>query len=81
MSIQIQLPPDIEAQLAAEAEARGMAIESYIRLFVEEKILQDRTVRKHRHHAVEAMLAFAETHRGGLNGEIIKGMVHEGHKY
>jgi len=57
--IQIQLLPEVEARLAAEAEARGMALESYLRAFVEEKILEDRAIHTQRRQAVEAMFAFS----------------------
>jgi hypothetical protein len=79
--IQIQLLPEVEARLAAEAEARGMALESYLRAFVEEKILEDRAIHTQRRQAVEAMFAFSGRRAAMLRGENIKSMIHEGHKY
>lgn len=79
--IQIQLQPEIEVQLAAEAQARGMALEHYIGKFVEEIFEQKRAVRTNRRTAVERMLAFAGKHGIRLEGDDLKAMVHEGHKY
>jgi hypothetical protein len=79
--IQIQLHPEIEAQLAAEAQARGMALETYVRVFVEEKLSERLAANGQRHRAVEDMLAFSGKHRVLLGGESLKDMVHEGHKY
>ena len=79
--IQIQFRPEVEAQLAAEAQARGMALETYVRVFVEEKLSEQQPHKSQRRRAVEDMLAFAGKHGISLGGESLKGMVHEGHKY
>ncbi len=77
--IQIQLRPEIEAQLAAAA-ARGIALETYVRAFVEERF-SDQQTKKQPRLAVEAMLAFAGKHGLTHGGESLRDTVHEGHKY
>lgn len=75
--IQIELQPEIEAQLAAEARARGVALDQYI-----EKIVVSRPVKVFGQNAVaEAIDAIRELRKGNnLNGLKIKDLVHEGHK-
>ncbi|MCL2661234.1 MAG: hypothetical protein FWD64_12070 [Acidobacteriaceae bacterium] len=79
--IQLQLRPEIEARLAAEAKARGMALETYVRVFVEERISGWQPVGRPPDRAVKTMLAFADKHGLTLGGEGLKKMTHEGHKY
>ncbi|HTV05958.1 MAG TPA: hypothetical protein VME86_11370 [Acidobacteriaceae bacterium] len=79
--IQIQLRPEIEAQLAAEARARGMSLETYVRVVVEERLSDRKAAKKQPRSAVEAMLSFAGKHGLTLGGASLKDMVHEGHKY
>jgi hypothetical protein len=76
--IQIQLQPEIEAQLAAEAQARGVALDRYI-----EKIVSARSVEPLRHRTVgEAIDAIRELRKGNnLNGLAIDDLIHQGHKY
>jgi len=76
--IQIQLQPEIEAQLAAEARARGVALDSYI-----ERIVISRPVQPTRQRTVgEAIDSIRDLRRrnslGGLN---LKDLIHEGHRY
>jgi hypothetical protein len=76
--IQIQLQPEVEAQLAAEARARGVALDHYIEKIVNLRPLENlgqRTV-------AEAIDAIRELRKGNnLSGLKIKDLVHEGHKY
>jgi hypothetical protein len=76
--IQIQLQPEIEAQLAAEAQARGVALDHYI-----EKIVSARPVERIRQRTVaEAIDSIRELRKGNtLGGLKIKDLIHEGHKY
>ena len=39
MTITIELSPEVEARLAAQAEARGMAVEAYAAKILEENLL------------------------------------------
>ncbi|HZB87608.1 MAG TPA: hypothetical protein VE291_03020 [Terracidiphilus sp.] len=79
--IQIQLQPEVEARLAAEAAARGMKLETYVRTLVEEQVSDQQTGKEQSRRAVEAMLGFAGEYGVTLGGEGLKSMVHEGHKY
>lgn len=76
--IQIQLQPEVEAQLAVEARDRGMALDHYI-----EKIVEARSIQHIRQRSVaEAIDRIRELRKGNrLSGLNIKELVHEGHKY
>ena len=77
--IQIQLRPEIEARLSAEAQARGVALERYI---VEK--LSESSAEKHPRQAsiVEAIDRIHDLRKGNRLGEIkIRDLVHDGHKY
>lgn len=76
--IQIRLQPEIEAQLAAEAQARGVALDRYI-----EKIVIARPVdRIHKRTVAEAIESIREQRKGNcLGGLDLKDLIHEGHKY
>ena len=78
VTIHIQLQPEIEAQLAAEARARGVALDQYI-----EKIVISRPVEVFGQSAVSGAIdAIRELRKGNnLSGLRIKDLVHEGHKY
>jgi hypothetical protein len=77
-TIQIQLRPEVEAQLAAEAEARGMALEHYI---VER--LAGTSPRANGRNAVsEAIDRIHQLRKGNrLDGLGITELIHEGRKY
>jgi hypothetical protein len=76
--IQIQLQPEIEAQLAAEAQAHGLTLDHYI-----EMIVRARTVEQVRRPWVaEAIDRIRELRKGNkLRGLKIKNLIHKGQKY
>jgi hypothetical protein len=76
--IQIRLQPEIEAQLAAEAKDRGMALDRYI-----EKIVEGRPIEHvDRHSVSEAIDRIRDLRKGNrLGGLNIKDLIHEGHIY
>jgi hypothetical protein len=78
VTIHIQLQPEIEAQLAAEARARGAALDRYI-----EKIVISRPVEVFGQHAVaEAINGIRELRKGNNpSGLKIEDLVYEGHRY
>ena len=79
--IHIRLKPEVEAALAAEARARGMALDHYLEEIVETRSAAAHEDRSERKKAVEAMMRFARAHRIKTGGQSIKDMLHEGHKY
>ena len=76
--IRIQLQPEIEAQLAAEAQDHGMALDRYI-----EKIVSGRAVTKIQRRSVgQAIDRIRELRKGNTLGALkIKDLIHEGHSY
>jgi len=76
--IQIQLRPEIEAQLAAEAQDHGLPLDLYI-----EKIVSGRVVTKNKRHSVgQAIDRIRELRKGNtLGGFKIKDLIHDGHRY
>jgi hypothetical protein len=76
--IQIQLQPEIESQLTAEAHARGLALDHYI-----EMIVRARSVEQVEQRSVaEAIDRIRELRKGNeLSGLKIKDLIREGHKY
>jgi hypothetical protein len=55
--IQIELRPEIEARLAAEAQARGVEVRTYIEILIEQAVTSKS---KPRHRTREEMQAFFE---------------------
>lgn len=77
-TIQIQLQPEIEAQLAAEAHARGMALEHYI----VEKLAGSSSRANGDHSVSEAIDRIRRLRKGNrLDGVRITELIHEGRKY
>jgi hypothetical protein len=76
--IQIQLQPEIEDLLAAEARARGVALDRYI-----EEIVIARPVERPRQPSVaEAIESIRELRKGNFLGDMkIKDLIHEGQKF
>jgi hypothetical protein len=77
--IQIQLEPEVEAQLTAEAQARGLTLDRYI----VEKLVGARAIEPSRQRSVgDAIDTIRELRRESkLGGLQIKDLIHEGHKY
>lgn len=75
--IQIQLQPEIEAQLAAEAEVRGLALDRYIG-----KIVASRPIESASGPSVsQAITAIRALRKGNnMSSSEIRDLVHEGHK-
>jgi hypothetical protein len=84
--IQIELRPEVESALAAEAKSRGIELETYVAEIVESNAMDDSydptpSEREKYRRAVEDLIAFREERKLTLGGLKIKDMVHEGHKY
>jgi hypothetical protein len=76
--IQIQLQSEIEAQLATEAQARGLALDHYI-----EMIVRARSVKQVRQRSVAEAIDRIRKLRDGTNSATSRSKIwiHEGHKY
>lgn len=77
----MRITVNIPDELAAQVQAQGFAVETYVRTVVEEKLFHEKAAADQRRQAVEAMLRFAEKHGFTTGGQDIKSMIHEGHKY
>jgi hypothetical protein len=76
--IQFQLQPKIEARLAAEAQARSLALDHYIEMIVRTCTVEQVSQRS----VAEAIDRIREFCNGNeLSGLKIKDLMHEGHKY
>ena len=76
--MEIRIEGEMEAQLAREAEARRLALESYIL----EKLAEPRPVPAQQRAVSEAIDRIRELCKGNrLGGLRVKDLVHEGHKY
>jgi hypothetical protein len=77
--IQIHLQPEMEAQLAAEAQARGMALEHYI---VEKLSGPQPTESNHRLSIENAIERIRQLRKGNrLEGLRITDLIDDGRKY
>ena len=76
--IHLDLQPEIEAQLAAEAQARGLALDQYVEeLVVSRPVQQPRT-----ESPAEAVAAIRELRKGNrLQGLKVSDLIHEGRRY
>lgn len=77
----MQITVNIPDELAAQVQAQGFAVETYVRTVVEEKLSQEKAATDQRRQAVDAMRQFAPKHGFTTSGQDLKSMIHEGHKY
>ena len=85
----MQITVTIPDELAAQAQARGLALDRYLPELLAEDLATEAESRptptpsasERRHAAVEAMLGFAERYGVTTGGQDLKSMIHEGHKY
>jgi len=86
VTITLNLKPEIEAGLLAQAQASGMSLEEYLLSVVEEvavptKQPADRTGKSAREEAVRRMLEFGEKHHLSLGEPVTRRLLHEGHRF
>lgn len=76
----MQVTINIPDQLAAEAAAKGLAVDVYV-----EKVLAEQTQRHASHDerktAIEEMRDFARKHGATLGDIKLRDLIHEGHRY
>ena len=77
--LHLELQPDLEAQLAQEAQSRGLPIERYIERIVEARPILPEIDRTAVAQAVARILELRKGNR--LDGLKIKDLINEGRKY
>ncbi len=76
----MQVTINVPDQLAAEAAARGLAVDAYIEEVLAKQPRQN-AEDKARRSSVEQMRQFARKHGATLGGLKLRDLIHEGHKY
>jgi post-segregation antitoxin (ccd killing protein) len=74
----MQITVTIPDELAARIQARGLAVETYLRDLVEDELSHEPWNAARHRNAVEAMLHFADKHGAILGGDL-KATIHEEH--
>jgi hypothetical protein len=78
MTVRLELEPALEAELSAEALARGLDVEHYVRNLVITSLPRSRRSET----TAEAVAAIRKLSEGlTLKGLSIKQLIHEGRKY
>lgn len=79
--IEIELQPEIESRLAAQAEACGVTFSQYLKEVLV-KQAERPAERADRRSVAQAIESIRELRKGNrLGGLKIKDLIHEGHKY
>jgi hypothetical protein len=79
--IQIDLQPEVESELAAEAKLRGVDVVHYIKEIVEQRPRTNASSPEERKAAVEAMRTFRREHKLTLGDVELHDLIHDGHEY
>jgi hypothetical protein len=80
--IRLELEPEIEARLAAEARARGLALDQYVTKLVAARTSTQLPEQAKPHSVAEAIDRILELREGSsLGGLKIKDLIEEGRKY
>jgi hypothetical protein len=82
MTITLDIAPEVQAELARQAAARGRAIEAYAASLLEEAAhipagADKPAAPSARDAAIERLKAFGKTHRLSLGGTTIRELRHE----
>ena len=86
MTVTLTFKPEVEAGLLAKAQARGMDLQEYLQVIVEEDALpQSRMATDseatRRQEAVRRMLEFGDRYHLSLGEPITREFLHEGHRF
>ena len=88
MAITLNLRPEVEAGLIAQAQANGMTLEEYLLSMVEGAAFRSRTISSEAHKqmptreaAVQRMLEFGEKYHLSLGEPVTRTLLHEGHRF
>ena len=80
--IHLDLRPEVEAQLTAEAQARGMAIDQYIEKIVQSRPIPQASDTRKPHSVAEAIDSILELREDSpLDGLSIHDLINEGCKF
>jgi hypothetical protein len=82
VTITLNLKPEVEAGVLAQAQANGKSPEEYLLSVVEEAVLpaQEGTAPASRQEAVRQMLEFGEKYHLSLGEPVTRQVLHEGHR-
>lgn len=86
MTVTLNLKPEVEAGLLAQAKASGLTLEAYLLSVVEEaavppKHQPERTGKPAREEAVRRVLEFEKNHHLSLGEPVTRQILHEGHRF
>jgi hypothetical protein len=86
VTITLNLTPEAEAGLLAQAQASGMTLEEYLLSVIEELALPARqeangAANSAREEAVRGMLEFGEKYHLSLGEPVTRQFLHEGHRF
>ncbi len=85
MTVTLNLNPEVEAGLLAQAQASGMSLEAYLLSVIEEVVHANpeasRTLKPAREEAVRRMLEFGDKHHLSLGEPVTRQFLHEGHRF
>jgi hypothetical protein len=85
VTVTLNLKPEVEAGLLAQAQASGLTLEQYLLSVVEEAASTSTpnalTASCSRAEAVRRMLEFGEKHHLSLGQPITRELLHEGHRF
>ncbi len=85
MTVTLNLKPEVEAGLLAQAQASGMSLEAYLLSVVEEAVRPipeaSSTGKLAREEAVRRMLEFGDKHHLSLGELVTRQFLHEGHRF
>jgi len=88
MAITLNLRPEVEAGLIAQAQANGMTLEEYLLSMVEGAAFRSRTISSEEHKqmptreaAVQRMLEFGEKYHLSLGEPVTRTLLHQGHRF
>lgn len=76
----MQVTVTIPDELAAEAEARGLALDAFVEKLIAERTVAEETL-ANRREAVAAMRSFTGKYHVTLGDTDLRSTTHEGHKY
>lgn len=63
MTVKLELNPEVEAGLLAQAQARGLSLEAYVEQVLQERSVATAPVIKGTTEKAQAFVAFARNHR------------------